>query len=108
MRAPIAVTQFPLLCAAHGLPAPVAEHRFHATRRWRFDYAWPDHKLALEVEGGAWTGGRHTRGAGFVKDIEKYNAATLAGWRVLRTTPGSLMRDGIVLVKAALTTGAAA
>lgn len=33
-------------------PEFVREHRFHPTRRWRFDFAWPDEKVALEVEGG--------------------------------------------------------
>ncbi len=94
--------QFPLLCKAHGLPEPVAEHRFHPTRRWRFDYAWPDHRVALEVEGGIWSGGRHTRGAGYLGDLEKYNAATLLGWRVLRTTPRSLMSEGINLAITAI------
>jgi len=75
---------------AAGLPAPVREHRFHATRKWRFDYAWVQSRVALEVEGGIWTGGRHTSGAGFQKDMEKYNAAALAGWRVFRVTPSSL------------------
>jgi hypothetical protein len=72
-----------------GLPAPTTEHRFHATRRWRFDYAWPEHRIALEVEGGVWTGGRHTRGAGFLGDMEKYNAAGEQGWRVFRVTPAT-------------------
>jgi len=75
----------PDIVLEHLLPTGwVKEHRFHATRRWRFDYAWIAHLLALEVEGGIWTRGRHTRGAGYQKDIEKYNAAALAGWRVLR------------------------
>ena len=75
---------------AAGLPAPVREFRFHATRKWRFDYAWPKQRVALEIEGGVWTGGRHTSGSGFVKDMEKYNAAALAGWRVFRVTPNHL------------------
>lgn len=70
-----------------GLPVPVAEHKFHPTRKWRFDYAWPDRLVALEVEGGVWAQGRHTRGSGFVKDMEKYNAAAALGWRVLRALP---------------------
>ena len=64
----------------------VKEHRFHPTRLWRFDYAWPTYRVALEVEGGIWTGGRHTRGKGFANDIEKYDEAVILGWRVLRIT----------------------
>jgi uncharacterized protein YndB with AHSA1/START domain len=82
---------------------PVAEHRFDPDRRWRFDYAWPDALVALEVEGGVFTGGRHTRGAGFLKDIEKYNRAAVLGWRVLRTTPKELcMGETIEMIKAAM------
>lgn len=83
---------FRALCAKHGLPRPEVEVRFHPDRKWRFDYAWPKQKVALEVEGGVWTGGRHTRGAGFVEDMEKYNAATRLGWRVLRVVPGELFK----------------
>jgi len=76
--------------SACGLPAPVAEHRFHPTRRWRFDLAWPEQMVALEIEGGVWTGGRHTRGAGYLKDIEKYSVASAMGWCVIRTCPQNL------------------
>ena len=81
---------FLALCKAARLPEPVMEHKFHPKRRWRFDFAWPDHMVALEVEGGIWSGGRHTRGVGFIKDMEKYNQATLLGWRVLRVQPSDL------------------
>ena len=69
-------------CESNGLPKPELQHKFFASRRWRFDYCWPAWRVALEVEGGAFKkdGGRHTRGAGFRKDIEKYNAAVLEGW----------------------------
>lgn len=83
---------------------PVREHRFHLTRRWRFDFAWPDIKVAVEVEGGTWGGaGRHTRGSGFMADCQKYNAATLAGWRVLRgdrkmVETGELLTDVMSLI----------
>src|SRR5688572_10984501 len=93
---------FPRICVAAGLPEPTPEHRFSPPRKWRFDFAWPDHRVALEVEGGAFTRGRHTRGAGFVKDMEKYNTATLAGWRVLRVTPSDLLTSGPDLVARAL------
>jgi hypothetical protein len=70
------------------------EVRFHPTRMWRFDYAIPELKIAIEVEGGIWKpgGGRHNRGAGFRADIEKYNTAALMGWRVFRAEPEKLMR----------------
>lgn len=77
---------------ACGYPAPVTEYRFDAERHWRFDFAWPARKVAVEIEGATWTRGRHTRGAGFEKDAEKYNAATLLGWRVLRFTGDMLKR----------------
>jgi len=79
-----------------GIPLPETEYRFHPTRRWRFDVAWPDGLLAVEVEGGRWVAGRHTRGAGFEADMEKYNEAALLGWTVIRVTPG-MVRDGRAL-----------
>jgi very-short-patch-repair endonuclease len=72
------------------LPAPVPEFRFHPTRKWRTDYAWPLAKVALEVEGGIFTGGRHSRGAGMLKDMEKYNELARMGWRLLRIPPSGL------------------
>ena len=64
--------------------ACVPEYRFHPTRRWRFDRAFPRWELAIEFEGGVWIKGRHTRGQGFVNDCTKYNEATAMGWRVFR------------------------
>jgi hypothetical protein len=78
---------FQKLCEAHGLPAPVPEYRFHGSRKWCFDWAWPEKKVAVEIEGAVFTQGRHTRGVGFMKDMEKYNAAVLLDWRILRCTP---------------------
>lgn len=78
------------LCEAEGLPIPVKEYRFANERRWRIDYAWPKQKIALEVEGGVWTGGRHTRGKGFLGDMEKYNALTAHRWRLIRVVPKEL------------------
>ena len=60
---------------------------------WRFDFAIPDKKIAIECEGGTWTNGRHTRGAGFENDCNKYNNAALLGWKVYRFT-GSQIRSG--------------
>ena len=93
MTRPLRVDLLTLHCLALGLPEPVRELVFARPRRWRFDYAWEAHRLALEVEGGLWTGGRHTRGKGYLGDLEKYNAATLIGWRLLRCTPAQV-QDG--------------
>ena len=66
------------------------EHSFYPGRRWRIDFAIVDLKIGIEIEGGVFSGGRHTRGAGFVADIEKYNAAATLGWVILRFTPQDL------------------
>ena len=71
-------------------PGCEPEFKFHPDRKWRFDFAWPHAHIALEVEGGIWTGGRHTRGSGFLRDMDKYNAAGILGWRVFRTTPQNI------------------
>jgi very-short-patch-repair endonuclease len=81
---------FPRICKSWGVPTPEAEHRFHPVRKWRIDFAWPEQKVGLEVDGGVWTGGRHTRGAGWLKDTEKINTAVTMGWRMLRCTPQQL------------------
>ena len=66
------------------LPEPEQEYKFHPTRKWRFDFAWPEKMIAVEIEGGIWVGGGHNRPKAFLKDIEKYNNASLLGWRVFR------------------------
>ena len=94
---------FASLCYAHGLSFPLAEFQFAPPRKWRFDYCWYNDMIALEVEGGAWTKGRHTRGKGFLADIEKYNEAALMGYLVLRCTPQDLETGAaFALVKRAL------
>lgn len=56
------------------------EHRFHPTRKWRFDFAFPSRKLAIEVDGS----GHYRRFAVAKNDYEKLNQAARLGWRVLR------------------------
>lgn len=98
----VAAVPFDRVCLLAGIPAPTPEYRFCA-RAWRFDWAWPEHRTALEVEGGAWTGGRHTRGAGFLADMAKYNAAQVLGWTLLRCTPDTLATDAtLTLIRDAL------
>jgi very-short-patch-repair endonuclease len=83
---------FALHCRAEKLE-PKREYPFHLTRKWRFDFYFPDAKLAVEVEGGY--GGRHQRG-GFQSDIEKYNAAAMMGITVLRYTT-KMVTDGTAI-----------
>ena len=87
-----------VLIRASGFPEPEPEYAFarQLGRRWRFDFAWPALMLAVEVDGGSWVpgGGRHTRGAGFEADHDKFNRATLLGWRVLRFTARCCLSQG--------------
>lgn len=85
-----ATDAFTLLCKSELGVECVKEYKFHPVRKWRFDYAIPSALVALEVEGGVWTGGRHINPKGFLGDMEKYNTATLMGWSVYRTTPDDL------------------
>jgi hypothetical protein len=74
---------------AAGIPEPDREHMFHAGRRWRFDFAWPEVKLAVEIEGR----GRHQTVVGARQDCDKYNTAAREGWRVLRFPATDLKRS---------------
>ena len=90
-----------LQCKALGLPQPATEFRFHPKRQWRFDLAFVEMRLAVEIEGGVFARkgakkcetcgeipkGRHATATGMMGDIEKYNAATSLGWRLIRVTP---------------------
>jgi hypothetical protein len=88
-----------------GIPAPVFEFKFHPERKWRFDLAWTDSEyhhtthfepgyvprpVAIEVQGGIWSGGRHNRGAAMLKEWEKLNEAAAMGWRIMYCQPSDL------------------
>jgi very-short-patch-repair endonuclease len=77
-------THLRLALAAAGLPRAEQEYRFHPDRRWRLDFCWPALKLAVEIEGGIYRGGGHTSVTGVKRDLEKGNALTMAGYRLLR------------------------
>ena len=81
---------FALHCRVNKLN-PVREFVF-SKRKFRFDFAWPEQKLAVEIEGGIWSGGAHVRGAHFESDAAKYNLAVKLGWRVLRYSTGMVER----------------
>lgn len=86
------------------------EYRFHPARKWRFDIALPEVKIAVEIDGGvvrlkggkrcSYCGetpqGRHNRTKGFLADIEKLNAAVMLGWRVLRCVPDEARRGTLI------------
>ncbi len=76
-----------------GIIEPIKELKFHPTRKWRFDFAWPDKKISVECEGGTWSNGAHNRGTHFESDCEKYNEATRLGWKIFRFT-GDMIKRG--------------
>lgn len=77
--------EFALHCACYNL-TPEREYVFSSPRKWRADFAFVAEKILVEIEGAVWSGGRHTRGTGFSSDCDKYNAAAILGYRVLRFT----------------------
>ena len=79
-----------------GLPCPERERCVIPGRKFRHDLAWPAHNLLVEIQGGTWIQGRHSRGAGMESDCEKQALALLLGWRTLAVT-GSQVRSGAAL-----------
>jgi very-short-patch-repair endonuclease len=87
--------EFALIAKEFKLPPYVTEYRFHNIRKFRFDVAFLDKKVAVEVEGGVYRGarGRHTSGVGFTNDCTKLNLATEMGWAILRYTGEQMKQD---------------
>jgi len=85
--------RFALQVRALKLATPEREYCFHPTRKWRFDFAWPAARVAVEIDGGIHTKGRHVRAAGFTSDCHKFNCAALLDWTVIRMT-GEMVKDG--------------
>lgn len=83
---------------AQGCPEPVAQYKAIPARKFRWDYAWVDHKILLEVQGGTWSGGAHARGAGIRRDADKNNLAVAAGWRCFYATADLLRDDPSLLI----------
>jgi very-short-patch-repair endonuclease len=83
--------------AFRGLPAPQTQYHFMPGRKYRADFAYPEHRLLIEVEGGTRGKGGHSTHTGITRDIEKGNAAMLNGWRVLRCT-SEQVTDGVCVL----------
>jgi len=79
-----------------GLPEPVPEYQFCPGRKWRFDLCFPGQMVAVEINGGIFSQGRHTRGAALILEYEKLSKAAALGWRVIFTTPDQLMTQATV------------
>lgn len=87
--------------AASG-PLLTPEHKFHPKRKWRFDYAHLRAKIAIELDGGIFSNGRHNRASGFLKDCEKLNAAAAEGFRVFRLATGMVTPENIAPIITAI------
>ena len=85
--------EFALQLRAHAVTGWTREYRPLPTRRFRLDFAFPTEKVGIELSGGTWSGGRHTRGKGYDTDCEKWALLQLAGWTVIVATSTHL-KDG--------------
>ena len=92
-----AQSRFVALCEAEGIEAPVPEYRFHPTRKWRSDYAFVGARILMEVDGGLFINGGHSRGKARENDYSKDANALIMGWRVLRVSTGQL-KSGLAMV----------
>jgi len=88
MTGQVWVPEYPFAAVSVGQGPGIRQRLSQAgLANWRFDFACPELQIAMEIEGGAWVGGRHTRGAGFERDLEKYDRACRLGWWVYRCNP---------------------
>ena len=81
------------------LPEPIRDYRFHSTRRWQLDFAWPDAMLAVEIEGLTRQGGRHQRLGGYKNDVQKYREAESLGWRVMRFAGEEIRTEPVQVIE---------
>jgi very-short-patch-repair endonuclease len=83
-------------CRGRGLPDPEPEYEFHPARKWRWDICFPERMVAVEIDGGLYVQGRHSRGAEREKDMEKHAEGICLGWRLLVVSP-RMVNDGRLL-----------
>jgi hypothetical protein len=77
--------------ASYQIPEPCFEFYFCESRLFRFDLAWLDSRVAMEVQGGIWNRGGHVRGVLLKREWEKLNLAAGLGWRLLFCEPDDLL-----------------
>ena len=87
--------RFERLWAAANGPTLTPEYKFHPDRQWRADYCHEPTRTLIELEGGTWAGGRHTRGKGYAEDCAKYLAAVVTGYAVVRLTGEMITADNV-------------
>ena len=73
---------FAMQLDAVGLDGYVREYQAIPGRRYRWDFAWPDKRVLVEINGGTYAHMGHSTGPGIARDYEKSNLAVLAGWKV--------------------------
>ena len=71
----------------------VRQYRAIKGRKFAWDFAFPDERLLVEINGGTYTVGAHSTGKGIARDYEKSNLAQLQGWRCL-SFDGKAVRSG--------------
>jgi len=78
-------------CKALKLPIPARNLRFHPIRKFEIDFAWPEQKIGVEINGAVFSGGGHARPLGIIRDYQKSNLLVQSGWRVLRFIPSEII-----------------
>lgn len=71
---------------------PINNYEFHPVRKWRFDFAWPSHKVAVEIQG---MGAGHCSLDGMTKDYDKHMGATHFNWKVIYLTKNHLLPGNV-------------
>lgn len=79
---------------ANGIPF-IVEHRFHSVRKWRYDFCL-NNRLLVDIDGGIWIQGHHSRGKGMEDDFEKMWEAVLLGYRVMKFSTGQV-KSGVAI-----------
>lgn len=86
-----------------GLPLGETQYPVVVGRQFRFDRCWPNQRVAVEVQGGVWIAGAHSRGSGVQRDCLKLSMAAAVGWRVLPISRAMIESgEAIALIRQAL------